>query len=438
MPENTSEKQRVNFKRIDLAGKNSIIPSAESSMRSSRNIIISAAIILITVLVGGYLLITKKDSLINKGNSTDLINTVGLKFSDKNYKLDYSSVDPETVLTISGFENNEGWQGKSEFDDVYFWDGDFSLVLTSRNDERLDVFLDKDLNLEDYSIFKMSVYLQTDPADVELTRLYFSDKDKNSYYYYSIRNLVKGWNQLTIPKNKFSTQNVTGENQGQTEGTGSSGRQNQLSWQNIARVGLEVASRANSTTDINFDSLKALKNEDYLDDWLVNSPMFLDLSKANNNIYLQGKHFGAAVALLKKLSGITDFTYSAKLQPLRNNTRSGLFVRGDFKTGYGYYFMIDGVNGNRYQIFKIHLEDGKTVNTVIKNGVINNFIVEKDTPLWLKVEGKGNAFKYSLSTDGKSYSELASVKDSQYKEGGLGISVYDQGATLFDEFRFSR
>ena len=438
MPENTSEKQRVNFKKIDLAGKNSIIPSAESSMRSSRNIIISAAIILITVLVGGYLLITKKDSLINKGNSTDLINTVGLKFSDKNYKLDYSSVDPETVLTISGFENNEGWQGKSEFDDVYFWDGDFSLVLTSRNDERLDVFLDKDLNLEDYSIFKMSVYLQTDPADVELTRLYFSDKDKNSYYYYSIRNLVKGWNQLTIPKNKFSAQNVTGENQGQTEGTGSSGRQNQLSWQNIAKIGLEVASRANSTTDINFDSLKALKNEDYLDDWLVNSPMFLDLSKANNNIYLQGKHFGAAVALLKKLSGITDFTYSAKLQPLRNNTRSGLFVRGDFKTGYGYYFMIDGVNGNRYQIFKIHLEDGKTVNTVIKNGVINNFIVEKDTPLWLKVEGKGNAFKYSLSTDGKSYSELASVKDSQYKEGGLGISVYDQGATLFDEFRFSR
>ena len=438
MPENTSEKQRVNFKRIDLAGKNSIIPSAESSMRSSRNIIISAAIILITVLVGGYLLITKKDSLINKGNSTDLINTVGLKFSDKNYKLDYSSVDPETVLTISGFENNEGWQGKSEFDDVYFWDGDFSLVLTSRNDERLDVFLDKDINLEDYSIFKMSVYLQTDPADVELTRLYFSDKDKNSYYYYSIRNLVKGWNQLTIPKNKFSAQNVTGENQGQTEGTGSSGRQNQLSWQNIARVGLEVASRANSTTDINFDSLKALKNEDYLDDWLVNSPMFLDLSKVDGNVYLQGKHFGAAVALLKKLSGITDFTYSAKLQPLRNNTRSGLFVRGDFKTGYGYYFMIDGVNGNRYQIFKIHLEDGKTVNTVIKNGVINNFIVEKDTPLWLKVEGKGNAFKYSLSTDGKSYSELASVKDSQYKEGGLGISVYDQGATLFDEFRFSR
>ena len=438
MTANSLPDHKVNFQKIDLAGKNSIIPSAESSMRSSRNIIISAAIILITVLVGGYLLITKKDSLINKGNSTDLINTVGLKFSDKNYKLDYSSVDPETVLTISGFENNEGWQGKSEFDDVYFWDGDFSLVLTSRNDERLDVFLDKDINLEDYSIFKMSVYLQTDPADVELTRLYFSDKDKNSYYYYSIRNLVKGWNQLTIPKNKFSTQNVTGENQGQTEGTGSSGRQNQLSWQNIAKIGLEVASRANSTTDINFDSLKALKNEDYLDDWLVNSPMFLDLSKANNNIYLQGKHFGAAVALLKKLSGITDFTYSAKLQPLRNNTRSGLFVRGDFKTGYGYYFMIDGVNGNRYQIFKIHLEDGKTVNTVIKNGVINNFIVEKDTPLWLKVEGKGNAFKYSLSTDGKSYSELASVKDSQYKEGGLGISVYDQGATLFDEFRFSR
>ena len=63
---------------------------------------------------------------------------------------------------------------------------------------------------------------------------------------------------------------------------------------------------------------------------------------------------------------------------------------------------------------------------------------KEDTPLWLKVEAKRSGFKYFLSTDGKSYSELASVKNSQYKEGGLGISVYDQEAPLFDEFRFSR
>ena len=63
---------------------------------------------------------------------------------------------------------------------------------------------------------------------------------------------------------------------------------------------------------------------------------------------------------------------------------------------------------------------------------------KEDTPLWLKVEAKGSGFKYSLSTDDKSYSELAEIRDSEFKEGGLGISVYDRGATLFDEFRFSR
>jgi len=113
-------------------------------------------------------------------------------------------------------------------------------------------------------------------------------------------------------------------------------------------------------------------------------------------------------------------------------------VRGDYKTGYGYYFVIDGINGNRYQIFKVGLDDEKVKTTVLKNGVINNFIVEKDVPLWLSVEAKGSNFKYSLSMDDKSYSELAQVNDSEYKEGGLGIAVLDLGATLFDMFDFSQ
>ncbi|KKS96087.1 MAG: hypothetical protein UV73_C0012G0115 [Candidatus Gottesmanbacteria bacterium GW2011_GWA2_43_14] len=40
--------------------------------------------------------------------------------------------------------------------------------------------------------------------------------------------------------------------------------------------------------------------------------------------------------------------------------------------------------------------------------------------------------------DDKSYSELAQVNDSEYKEGGLGIAVLDLGATLFDMFDFSQ
>ena len=171
---------------------------------------------------------------------------------------------------------------------------------------------------------------------------------------------------------------------------------------------------------------------------MVKSPVQLDLTKIGSQYYLEGRNFGGTVALIKKLSGINSFKFQAKLIPMKNSARSGLFVRGDYKTGYGYYFVIDGINGNRYQIFKIGLKDDKITTTTLKNGVINNFIVEKDTPLWLKVEAKGSNFKYFLSTDDRSYSELASVNDSEFKEGGVGIVVSDLGATLFDEFQFSQ
>ena len=426
--------EQYHIKRIDPQAKSSIIPSNGNFMSSNRNVVISALIILVTVVLGGYLLITKKDSLIRKGSSTDIINTVGLKFSEKSFKLDYANIDPETVLEISDFERKEEWRGSHEYDDVIFWKGEYSLLLSSKDNEQVDAYTEKSLNLDKHDVFKMALNVQTDPADIESVKVYFSDKDKNSSYYYSIRSIVKGWNFLVIPKEKFSTRGLSKEPAAASPGaiTG------ELSWSNIERVGFELASRANSSSEINVDSMETFINEEYLDSWLVKSPVQLNLAKVGGQYYLEGRNYGGSVALLKKLSGISNFKFKAKLMPMKSNARSGLFVRGDYKTGYGYYFVIDGINGNRYQIFKVGLDDEKVKTTVLKNGVINNFIVEKDVPLWLSVEAKGSNFKYSLSMDDKSYSELAQVNDSEYKEGGLGIAVLDLGATLFDMFDFSQ
>lgn len=433
------------FSKIDSKNTGSIIKSSENKMRIDKKTAISAAVILSTLVVGGYLIVTKRDTLFNKDKTKVNVSTVQLKFTEKNYKLDYSSLPKETVVNIAGFEKNEDWQGDADFDDIYKWEGETSLILTSKNNEKAESYLNKKIDLGKYLLFNIAVYLQTDPSDRESVKLYFANKDKTAYFAYPLTDLNKGWNFIRIPKIKFSSVNAVKDNLISSNKTSSeativgSKEARLLTWDKIERIGVEVISRQNSTTTVDFDSLSALESEDFLDDWLVGNPIFLDLVKTNDEkIILQAKNVSSYAALIKKLGGISNFTFKVKMQPIKKNTRSGIFAKGDYKTGYGYYFLIDGLGGNRWQIHKIGLVDGKTATTVLKSGVINNFMVEEKKPLWLKVEAKGDKMKFYLSTDGKSFSKLEEVSDLEFKEGGLGITVYDGGATQFEEMEFSQ
>lgn len=423
-----------------------IINLSQNNMKNNTGKIISIAIVVITVLVGGFLLFVNKSIIGSNGATHAPLSAVQLKFSEKNYKLNYSAITKDFVFSPIHFETNEDWRGVYDFDDNNFREGVSSLTVTSKDNEKTDVYLDKKLDLRKYQVFKISVFLQTDPPDRESTQLYFSDKDKNAYYSYAITNLTKGWNFITIPKVKFSSVNAARINLMDTKTAKSSTvssqiktGESQFDWSKIERLGVEVVSRANSLTTVNFDDLIFLENEEYLDDWLVEDPVFLVLTKtAEDMVALEAKHIAVTVALIKKLSGVANFTFKAKLQPIKQNSRSGLFIRGEYKTTYGYYFMIDGVGGNRWQIFKIGIVDNKATNTILKNGIINNFTVEKDKPLYLKVETKDSNMKFSLSMDKKSYTLLGEVNDTEYKEGGIGIAVYDGGITQFDDFEFSQ
>ncbi|MBM3282649.1 hypothetical protein FJY90_00205 [Candidatus Gottesmanbacteria bacterium] len=430
------------MQKIDLGKFGGTIKSPIKSMNLNKGTLVSIVIIIATVAIGGFLLVTKKDSLFSgKDSASTSVSSVQLKFTEKSLKLDYSSLAKDFVANIAGFEKNEDWQGSSEFDDVLFWQGESSLVMSSRDNEKIEAYLPKTLDLGKYQVFKLAAYLQTDPADIEAVRIYFANKDKTAYFSYPVTNLTKGWNFIRIPKIKFSSVNAVKENlikpkTAQKTVTPSAVKETVLlSWDKIERVGIELTARSNSTATINLDELKALETEDYLDDWLVANPVYLDLVKTSNGeIILQSR----GMALIKKLSGITNFSFKAKLQPLKASARSGFIVRGDYKTNYGYYFLIDGVNGNRWQIQKYGLADEKAVTTIIKNGVVNNFLVEKDKPLWLKVEAKGSNLKFYLSVDGKSFTRLGEINDGEYKEGGVGIAVFDSGATLFDGMEFSQ
>jgi hypothetical protein len=314
-------------------------------------------------------------------------------------------------------------------------------LLESKDNAKIESFINKKMDLSKYQIFRIAVYLKTDPSDVESIKLYFSNLDKSAYYVYPFTNLVKGWNFIRIPKMKFSSLNAIKDTLTKPingKGVSITSKPASFSWDKVERVDLEVVSRNNSTTTVNFDTLKGLYNEDFLDEWLTYNPIFFDLAKNDGKVILKAKNVGSSTALIKKLSGLQDFTFKAKVLPQRINTRSGLFIRGDYKTNYGYYFLVDGLNGNRWQIMKSALIDEKTQTIILKNGIINNFMVENNKPLWLKVEARGSNLKFYLSTDNKSFTKLSEINDGDIKEGGAGITVLDSGATLFDEFEFSQ
>lgn len=406
-------------------------------MNRNRNTIISLVIIVVTLSIGGLLLLLKNNNFLTgifrPVDVVSPINFVQLKFGDKSFKLNSLAYPKDSVINVASFDGLEGWRGDENFEDNILWVGDSSLLLESRDNVKKEAYLLKKFDFSKDQFFRLAVYLQTDPADLESVRLYFGNKDKSAYFYYSLTNLAVGWNHLRIARMKFSSAGISdGEKNTATSG-------GSLNWSNIDRVGIELNSRFNSVAKINVENLVAYQSEDYLDDWLTRSPTFFDLAKTKEgNVVLMAKNVAASTALIKKLSGVSDFTFKAKVQPLKINARSGLFVRGDYNTGYGYYFFIDGVNGNRWQILKYGPVDKVAVMTTLKNGMISNFAVEKDQPLWLKAELKGQSLKFFISMDNKSYTLLGEAVDGEFKEGGVGISVYDGGVTMFDEMEFNQ
>lgn len=434
----------ASFIRLDSQRrKDSIIGYKKKSMKLSKDKIISLIIILMTLVGGVLLVLLKKDGFLKKKDTTS-VSKVLLKFTEKNFKLDSSVYKKDVIINLAEFEKNENWQGTYDFDDERVWSGNYSLLLTSKDNEKTDVYLDKKEDLSKYQIFKLSLYLQTDPMDRESVRLYFGNKDKTAYYVYPLTNLVKGWNFVSIPKLKFSSVNAFSENlsvsnKKETASAGSSKNTGLFNWDKIERLGIELVSRPNSSTIINIDSLVALESQDYLEDWLFLNPLLFDLVKTTDGeISLQAKNVGGSTALIKKISGSTNFTFKAKLLPQIINARSGLFIRGDYKTNLGYYFLIDGINGSRWQIQKIGLLNASPTTIVLKNGILNNFVVEEGKPIWLKVEANGNKMKYFISTDNKSFTNLGEINDSEIKEGGVGIALFDGAITLFDEFEFTQ
>ena len=353
---------------------------------------------------------SKKEKVVNKNLAAQI------PISDKEYKIFYKD-KIDSTFDIANFENNEDWYGDGDFDYSTFLEGESSLFLTSLNNRKATITLKKNFDIENVLNFKFLVYLASDPADIEELDLVFTGQ--NFGYKFPVRDLVKGWNLLVLPKDKFS---YFGS---QTDG-------GKLS--SIEKITVELTSRPQTRTIINFDSLWLEKEKDYLKDWNSNSEKFLSLKRNGNFVGLLAIGLYGNRAVLSK-GAAKDYTFQAKFNSLKEE-EFGLFLRGDYESGYGYYLMMDGVNTNTWQIYKYGLFDKKTQTLVLEKGNISNFKVEKNRPYWLKAELKGPRLIFYLSVDGQNFIKLGEANDTSFTSGGVGFATTGSDMVLVDEIVF--
>jgi len=352
----------------------------------------------------------KKEKVVNN-NPADQIPII-----DKEYKISYKD-KIDFTFDIANFENNENWYGDGEFDYSTFLEGESSLFLTSLNGRKATITLKKNFDIENVLNFKFLVYLAGDPNDIEELSLVFTGQ--NIKYKFPIRDLIKGWNFLVLPKEKFSV--ISSQAFGNKQSS-------------IEKIAVELISRPQARTIINLDSLWAEKEKDYLKDWNSNSEKFLSLKRNGNSIGLLALGLYDNRATLSKGSA-NDYTFQAKFNSLKGE-EFGLFLRGDYKSGYGYYLMMGGVNTNTWRIYKNGLFEEKNQALDLTKGEISNFKMEKNRPYWLKAELKGPRLVFYLSVDGQNFIKLGEANDTSFSSGGVGFVISGSDMVLVDEVVF--
>lgn len=391
-----------------------------------------------TVLLGGFLLINKGiislPSFFQKEKIVDIEKpVVDILFSGQEYKLSYAEKQPSNFINIAKFDKNEQWRGAGSIDESKVLRGNI-LSLLDRDRRKAISYLVKDFNLSGIDIIKFAVNLRTDPEELESLNLLFGDKEGSSFFRFPLTNLEEGINYLSIPKYRFFL--VEPEKVGvKEEAEETKQESNAVRWDNIGRVQIELISRPEGKANVEVGWIRGEKEDFFTPEWNWDQEenfLNLDLT-ADGKLTLFAQNVGRSVATLKKVGSVKNFIYSAQLTSLKKGF-IGLFFRGDYKTGYGYYLSVGGLGTNEWSMAKFHVKDKKPTTTILVNGQIANFEFSKDQPFWLKVSAQGNTIIAYLSLNGQDYTKLGEVKDNEFEAGGVGLATSNGGAGYFDDF----
>lgn len=391
------------------------------------------------VLIGGYMLVRK--GVINLPNNTnsnlvDVKKTslVELLFSGKEYKLSYAAMDSSNLVDIARYDKTEQWQGSGSIeDDVTFGDNVMSMV--DRDRQKSSAILLKNLNLAGVDNIKFIVNYKSDAENVEALNLYFGNKDNTSFFRFPITNLKAGMNYFSIPKHRFFL--VEGQDAEAAKTVTKAADKGKISWDKIERVELELISRPGSKIFADVGWIRGEKEEVFTPDWNWDgAEHFLNLYHTlDGKLALNIRSVGRGMATLRRVGSVKDFTYSAKMTSFKEGF-VGLFFRGDYKTGLGYYLLIGGIRTSDWTLTKTYLEGQLTKAATLLKGQLGNFEFTKDQPFWLKVSVKGDNISLYFSLDGTNYTKLGEVTDNSISAGGVGIQSAG-GAAIFDDFELS-
>jgi len=392
-----------------------------------------------TLVLGAYILaqkgIVSLPSFGKKQNVVELSKklVVDILFTGDEYKLSYTALDPASLVNIAKFDKSEQWQGEGSIDEDEQIGGNV-ISLIARDGKKISAFLFKPLHLATADNIKFAVNLKSDPEDIEGLNVIFGDKDLTNYFRFPLTNLVPGINYLSVPKYRFSLTEETVKNGATSSVTGTAAKST-LTWDKIERIQLELASRPGSKANVEVGWLRGEKEDVFEADWNFDGTAhFLNLdTDKDGKLVLLVNHVGKGTATLRKLGSVSDFTYSARITSLiKGNV--GLFFRGDYKSAFGYYLAVGGVDTNDWSLSKLHLDQDQAKNSVLASGQIGNFEFSVDQPFYLKITAKGSKITGYFSLDGKEYTKLEEVVDNTFSAGGVGIAIAGGASAYVDDF----
>jgi uncharacterized protein (UPF0333 family) len=360
-----------------------------------------------------------------KQNNPVTKSLVSFTSEKSDFSRDSSVYAADSITLLSAFESGEtaSWQGNGVTDEKIFYEGLRSLSLVSTDHKPVTVFLEKPMDLSSMEFIEFMLHV-SDTEAYELATIDFADTDFKSYYRYSLTNLKNGWNLIQIPKDKFIETKA---------------KDAIFDWTVIQKVRFTAISRPSSIFLARIDMLRSINDSaNYLSDWRTLSPQtFLSLFVQDGKNKVMARSIGASTAVMKDLEDINDFMFVSSISP-QSSGRSGLFIRGNYNNGYGYYFLIGGDKKNTWEIQKRN-KDGWTKADEKIQGVIQNVVFSKDKTYWLRVDAKGDIMEFLFSFDGQKYEKFGEIVDNEFRGGGVGLAVFDAGAwSLFDNFQFKK
>jgi hypothetical protein len=350
-----------------------------------------------------------------------------VKSSEKSFIVfDVDTYNTNDIVLLSSFEKTEKnvWKGSGIIDEKICYEGDRSMGLISVDRKAATVELEQELELSDMEQIEFMLHV-SDEDTFETAWIDFGDLDLKNSYRYTISNLKNGWNLIQIPKEQF----VLSKAKGST-----------FSWSDVEKTRFYFLSRPSSILSVRIDMLRIINSSyDFFQQWRSDRKgEFLSLYEKDGEPILMARNTNivANIATLKDFEYVGNNIYSVTISP-QSSSRSGLVVSSDYVTGYGYYFLIAGDRGNTWEISKRN-ERGWPIEEERIGGTLSNMAFSSDKKYWLMVESRGNLMEFYFSFDGQKYEKLGELEDDEFRAGSVGITVFSNGWSLFDDFRFKR